>query len=220
MPLWSHWPASSCRRIFARRQRPRCLRANGWTHAETPAFPSWIVLAAALLTSLAIGWPAVARAAYDAANAHRVDGKHAVGAGASPARRAGKLVATNSNGRLPNNIIGRAPNSARVGGLEPEQLRTQWLSVTRLGTVYGGSPAATAVTVTHPATGTYCVSVAGIIRASVSGTVQSDLNGFEDLTMTVTSLYNTSACPGEIRIYTARSGVLYDTPFTLTFSMD
>jgi hypothetical protein len=182
--------------------------------------PLSIVVAAGLLASLAIGGPVAARAVYDASNAHRVDGKHAVGAGASTARRAGKLVATNSKGRLPNNIIGRAPNSARLGGLEPEQLRTQWLSVTRQGTVYGTSPGASAVTVTHPAAGTYCVSAPGIIRASVSGTVQSDLNGFEDLTMTVTSLYNTSACPNEIRVYTARAGALYDTPFTLTFSMD
>ncbi len=49
--------------------------------------------------------PVVAKGVYDAVNAHKVDGKHAVGAGTSPTRRAGKLVATNSKGRLPDNII-------------------------------------------------------------------------------------------------------------------
>lgn len=43
--------------------------------------------------------PSIAR------NADKVDGKHAVGASASKAKRAGKLVATNKNGRLPNDII-------------------------------------------------------------------------------------------------------------------
>jgi microcystin-dependent protein len=38
-------------------------------------------------------------------NAHRVDGRHAVSAKASRARRAGKLVATNKQGLLPANII-------------------------------------------------------------------------------------------------------------------
>ena len=53
----------------------------------------------------------------------------------------------------------------------------------------------------------------------MSGTVQSQINGFEDLTMILTSLYHTSACPNEIRIYTARGGALHDTTLTLTFSM-
>jgi hypothetical protein len=38
-------------------------------------------------------------------NAHKVDGRHAVSARASRARRAGKLVATNKQGYLPANII-------------------------------------------------------------------------------------------------------------------
>jgi hypothetical protein len=91
------------------------------------------------------------------------------------------------------------------------------------GTVYGSSRPADQFTLTHPATGTYClesdVGASTINSASVSGTVQSQINGFEDLTMIVTSLYNTSACPSKIRIYTAKAGVLYDTPFTLTFSL-
>jgi len=38
-------------------------------------------------------------------NADKVDGRHAVGSGASKAKRAGKLVATNSKGYLPSNIV-------------------------------------------------------------------------------------------------------------------
>ena len=57
-------------------------------------------------------------AVYDAVNAHMVDGKHAVGAGTSRARRAGKLVATNSAGLLPNNIISKAPNADRLDGAD------------------------------------------------------------------------------------------------------
>jgi len=38
-------------------------------------------------------------------NADRVDGKHAVGAKASKSKRAGKLVATDSKGFLPSNIV-------------------------------------------------------------------------------------------------------------------
>jgi len=38
-------------------------------------------------------------------NADKVDGRHAVGSGASKAKRARKLVATNASGRLPSNIV-------------------------------------------------------------------------------------------------------------------
>ena len=40
--------------------------------------------------------------------ADTVDGKHAVGAGSTVAKRAGKLVATNAQGHLPSNIIKKA----------------------------------------------------------------------------------------------------------------
>lgn len=41
-----------------------------------------------------------------AKNSDKVDGKHAVGAGAGKNKRAGKLVATNSAGKLPDSVIG------------------------------------------------------------------------------------------------------------------
>jgi hypothetical protein len=65
---------------------------------------------------LLVGTPAVGAMVYDSMNAHKVDGKHAVAAGASLAQRGGKLVATDTAGRLPNNIIKKAPNAAKLGG--------------------------------------------------------------------------------------------------------
>jgi hypothetical protein len=59
------------------------------------------IVASATVSALAQSQPS---AVVDI-NAHRVDGKHAVGAGASIDRRAGKLVATNSEGYLPPNIV-------------------------------------------------------------------------------------------------------------------
>jgi hypothetical protein len=166
-----------------------------------------------------IAGPTGAIAAY-VANADRVDHKHAVGAAASKAHRAGKLVATDRHGRLPNNIIMKAPNADRLGGLSLVRARTQWISVLSNGDIRASSPDAAdvAASITHPAVGTYCMSEDHVDSSSVAGNVQSQLNGFTDLTMVVTSLYNTSACPGLTRIYTATGGTLDDSPFTLTFS--
>jgi hypothetical protein len=74
-------------------------------------------LVAASVAALTAGGPAVAGSIVDfARNSDKVDGKHAVGAGASAPERAGKLVATNSAGRLPNNIIAQAPDSQKLAG--------------------------------------------------------------------------------------------------------
>jgi hypothetical protein len=75
-----------------------------------------VALTAAVVCTLFTAGPGLARAAFDASNADRVDGRHAVGADATSTSRAGKLVATNSGGRLPNNIIATAPNAAKLGG--------------------------------------------------------------------------------------------------------
>jgi hypothetical protein len=66
---------------------------------------------------LLVGAPAVGAMVYDATNAHKVDGKHAVSAGVSASKRAGKLVATDASGHLPNDIIKKANDSAKLGGL-------------------------------------------------------------------------------------------------------
>ena len=81
---------------------------------------------------LTAGWtgPAVAGAVVTyAQNSDKVDGKHAVGAGASTAARKGKLVATSpTTGRLPNNIIAKAPDAAKLGGNSAATLRTMSLT--------------------------------------------------------------------------------------------
>jgi hypothetical protein len=52
------------------------------------------------------------------ANADKVDGKDAVGYGASQADRAGNLVATNSQGFLPNGILKKATDAGALDGLD------------------------------------------------------------------------------------------------------
>ena len=62
----------------------------------------------AVVTATLVGTPSIARIIADyAKNADKVDGKHAVGAGASKSKRAGKLVATDKKGFLPRNILRR-----------------------------------------------------------------------------------------------------------------
>lgn len=77
-----------------------------------------MILIAVLASALTVGAPAVGAAIYDAVNADKVDGRHAVGAGASVGARAGKLVATGTTGRLPNNIIAKAPDANLLDGLD------------------------------------------------------------------------------------------------------
>ncbi|MFN2545251.1 MAG: hypothetical protein ABR600_11890 [Actinomycetota bacterium] len=77
---------------------------------------TFVLVAGTALAVTAI--PAAARTVVDfARNAGHVDGWSAVSADASRSARAGKLVATDDNGRLPNSIIARAQDSARLGGL-------------------------------------------------------------------------------------------------------
>jgi len=84
-----------------------------------------VFLAALLGVLVGSVGPGVARAAYDAVNADKVDGKHAVGAGASINNRKGKLVATSPlTGKLPNNIIDKATNSAALNGYPHSALRS------------------------------------------------------------------------------------------------
>lgn len=81
---------------------------------------AFVLSALALTISVAgVGGPVVA-AAFDARNADKVDGRHAVVAKAKPAQRKGKVLAAHPRtGRLPNNIIERAPDAAKLGGQPP-----------------------------------------------------------------------------------------------------
>jgi hypothetical protein len=79
------------------------------------------VVVAALTALLVAGAPAVARSAATFArtgiDASTVRGFGAVGCHASRANRSGKLVATCADtGRLPNNIIAKAPDASRLDG--------------------------------------------------------------------------------------------------------
>ena len=84
------------------------------------------IVVALVTATVVAGGPAVARAVYDAVNADKVDGRHAVSAGTSKSRRAGKLVATNGRGQLPDNIIAKAPNANLLDGLDAAQLQRRF----------------------------------------------------------------------------------------------
>ena len=74
---------------------------------------------AVVAASVVAGSSAATAAAVYVANADKVDNKHAVGAGATVSERSGKLVATSSRtGRLPNDILAKAPNSGALDGLD------------------------------------------------------------------------------------------------------
>lgn len=73
-----------------------------------------VVIAVVIVTATAGG--AGAKAVYDAHNADKVDGLHAVGAGATLKKKAGKLVAADHSGRL--------PDSTRLGGYTHRQMAT------------------------------------------------------------------------------------------------
>jgi len=75
-----------------------------------------VVLIAVAVSLLLTGAPAMASAAYDAVNSDSVDGHDAVSAGTRPAKRAHSVIAANKAGYLPNNVIRKAPNSAKLGG--------------------------------------------------------------------------------------------------------
>jgi hypothetical protein len=72
--------------------------------------PRWQATLVALALVVAFGGGAVAKGRYDAKNADRVDGKHAVSAKASVNQRKGKLVATDpKTGKLPRDIVAISP---------------------------------------------------------------------------------------------------------------
>ena len=77
-----------------------------------------------MICTLFTGGPTMARAAFDAVNSDKVDGRHAVGAGAGTAQRKGKLVATNDRtGRLPDDIIRKAPDADLLDGRDSSAYR-------------------------------------------------------------------------------------------------
>lgn len=77
------------------------------------------LISAAVVIAVAVSAPAVADGVVRfARNADRVDNIDAVRAHAE--ERAGKLVATNREGRLPRAVVGTAPNAQKLGRHAPE----------------------------------------------------------------------------------------------------
>ena len=105
------------------------------------------------LSAPAIG-SSVAAIVY-ADNADKVDGKHAVGSAATINQRKGKLVATSGQtGLLPNNIIKRAPDSARLNGYPHSALRSLPLLVQGAGVEGSASASSQGVTLGSSTPGT------------------------------------------------------------------
>lgn len=100
----------------------------------------WQVTVVAVALVLAFGGGAVAKAKYDAKNADKVDGKHAVSANAPAEKRKGALVATDKRtGRLPDTVVAAAP----VLAIPPQGVGTTGTAVRDENGVYlpatGGS---------------------------------------------------------------------------------
>jgi hypothetical protein len=110
-------------------------------HASTVA----VAALTAMVTATA---PAIAEVIADfAKNADKVDGKHAVGFNATSGERKGKLVATSrGTGRLPNDIIAKAPNANLLDGIDSATF------VLEGETVQEATHAATADEATHAVT--------------------------------------------------------------------
>lgn len=114
-----------------------------------------LIVVAAVAIMLGLTAPAIGHGVHAqfAHNADKVDGKHAVGAGTSVANRQGKLVATDSDGRLPNNIIKTAPNSARLGGFTHAQMASMPLLVQGAGVTGNATRTSEGVTLSGTGTG-------------------------------------------------------------------
>jgi hypothetical protein len=130
-----------------------------------------VLSVAALVTSLALSaGPALARAVVDA---DKVDGLSAVKSTTSTQQRSGKLVATDpKTGKLPNNILAKAPDAAHLSGLPASAYKGTYL------------PPTVATTNPYPASvtseeGTYQTPRPGYLfaQASTSFTVTCPDNG-------------------------------------------
>jgi hypothetical protein len=127
-----------------------------------------LAIIAAFCLVVGLSAPAVSatveRALY-ADRAGKVDGRDAVGAGATVAQRSGKLVATSpTTGRLPDNIIAKAPDAAKLGGFTAAQLKT--VSVPLGGLIPGGGAAVSAADVALADTTSSTVSAGFYVPAN------------------------------------------------------
>lgn len=120
--------------------------------------PLLVSIAAVVIAVVAAATPGFAQGVLAVAdvNADRVDGKHAVGFGATVDNRSGKLVATNAvTGRLPNDIIAKAPNADKVDGHHANELSRVAMMATSdtLDLTTGEQTYGTTLTITAPRDG-------------------------------------------------------------------
>lgn len=102
-------------------------------------------------------------------NADTVDGFHATGCSATRIARAGKLVATcKSTGRLPNNIIAKAPDSSRLGGKTASSYLLSGRILTRHFSCAGNTMVADASTTTYVTDGPLLEAQNGGFRCNLT----------------------------------------------------
>jgi hypothetical protein len=102
-------------------------------------------------------------------NADTVDGFHATGCSATRIARAGKLVATcGSTGRLPNNIIAKAPDSSRLGGKQPSAYLLSGKVLTRHFSCGGNTMVADASATTYQTDGPLLEAQNGGFRCNLT----------------------------------------------------
>lgn len=98
-----------------------------------------------------------------------VDGFHAVGCKATRIARAGKLVATcKSTGRLPDNIIAKAPDAAHLGGKAPGAYLLGATKVTRTFSCGGSTMTPDSNGIVYVTEGTRVESHDGVFRCNLA----------------------------------------------------
>lgn len=131
-----------------------------------------IVLSATALVVAVLGATPLAGAAFDALNADKVDGKHAVGARANLNRAAGKLVATRargaSKGKFAKKFIPKVNDADNLDGLDSDAYLDSTIgfasvagsAATASVRSFGGN-GTTSVAVVRNATGDFTVTFTG-----------------------------------------------------------
>jgi hypothetical protein len=131
------------------------------------------------LTSLAVlGAAPVAAAAYDAMNAQKVDGLSAVPFRTSRLDRATKLVATDLNGHLPNNIIVKARNADKLDNIDSTQFQRTLSNSCTIGQAISAIDAAghvSCVTIPVPAPTTRVLREASTAASTANGDWPMDM---------------------------------------------
>ena len=157
------------------------------------------VVVAVVAAAVTAGAPALAHGvqhALFAHNADKVDGIHAVGAGATPSQAAGKLVATGGNGRL-------APKFMPNGFAGPRAFAT--VDVFPLEFLAGRERRGFTA-VARPQTGVYCITVAaatGIDTDSATAIAVVEDNQSDGANMLAFWSTNDSLCPaGRVAVRT------------------